>query len=847
MFLAKRKIITIAIVSIITIASLVTFSVAKGEENIKNNTVKIQNENTEAKENITKIENKTTKNNSNNINVEYEYNEQENIVIAKMVSSIELKATKPTWTLSENKKEYTKIFTGNINYSTNVEDINGNVYIVNIVITQIQPLSIKISYEYNSQENIVIAKMTSNIELKATKPSWTLSENKKEYTKIFTGNMNYTTNVEDVNGSIYTANIVITQIEPLSIKIDYEYNAEENIVIAKMTSNIELKATKPSWTLSENKKEYTKIFTGNMNYTTNVEDVNGSIYTANIVITQIEPWETKIDYEYDIEKNIVTAKIISNTELKATKPTWTLSEDKKTYAKTFNENMDYYTEFENVNGEKQSIHIQVTDVIIANLKVEYQYNDVKNTVTVKVISDVELQATKPSWTLSEDKLVYTKEFGNNDRYSTVFVDCYNHNINVEINIHQIDKTPPQITLEYKYNKEDSVTISMKSNEKLGDTKPSWTLSEDKLTYSKVFGADEDYTTDVKDIYGNVTNVHIKLQKKRNVYPQADGSTITVNYMYTSYENVIVEIVSSVQLQDTKPSWTLSEDKYTYTKVFTDDIEYTTPVIDIYGRQKNVYISIDYFFKIIYETGTYGHSGAAVRGVAGGSTLQYLRFGNGNNVLFATFCVHGFEDSWPQDGTVLVDIADKFYNRLVSDQDESLAKKWTIYILREVNPDGRMLGTTNNGPGRTTLYSSIGRGMDINRCWQTGSSYVRFTDNRNYNGTAGFQAYESAYLRDFMLSHKSTNGQTVVVDLHGWEDQLIGNSQICNYYKQQFPSCSTRNYENYGTQYLITWARQNLGAKAALVELPLARDWVQVNNMDLSNKYINATLNMLRGI
>ena len=178
MFLAKRKIITIAIVSIITIASLVTFSVAKGEENIKNNTVKIQNENTEAKENITKIENKTTKNNSNNINVEYEYNEQENIVIAKMVSSIELKATKPTWTLSENKKEYTKIFTGNINYSTNVEDINGNVYIVNIVITQIQPLSIKISYEYNSRENIVIAKMKSNIELKATKPSCTLSENK---------------------------------------------------------------------------------------------------------------------------------------------------------------------------------------------------------------------------------------------------------------------------------------------------------------------------------------------------------------------------------------------------------------------------------------------------------------------------------------------------------------------------------------------------------------------------------------------------------------------------------------------------------------------------------------------
>ena len=756
MFLEKRKIIIMIVITIIAIISLFTFSVAKDEENTKDNIVKIE-----------------------------EVNEQEDIV--------------------------------------------------------------KVEYEYDEEENTVIAKIISKTELKNTKPTWTLSENKKEYTKRFTGNTNYTTQVEYINGSVYTVNIVITQIQPLSIKMDYEYNAEENIVIAKMTSNIELKNTKPSWTLSENKKEYTKRFTGNMNYTTQVEDVNGSIYTANIVITQIQPWEATIDYEYNTEKNIVTAKMISNIELKNTKPSWTLSEDKKTYTKTFNENMDYYTEFENVNGEKKNVNIKVSEVIIANLKVDYQYDDVKNTVTVKVISDIELKDTKPSWTLSKDKLTYTKEFGNNDHYNTVFVDCYNHNINVEINVQQIDKTPPQITLEYKYNKEDSVTISMKSNEKLGDTKPSWTLSEDKLTYSKVFGADEDYTTDVQDIYGNVTNVHIKLKKKRNVYPQADGSTITVNYMYTSYENVIVEIVSSVQLQDTKPSWTLSEDKYTYTKIFTEDTEYTTPVIDINGRQKNVYISIDYFFKIIYETGTYGFSGAAVRGVAGGSALQYLRVGNGNNVLFATFCVHGFEDSWPQDGTVLVDIADKFYNRLVNDKDEDLAKKWTIYILREVNPDGRMLGTTNNGPGRTTLYSSIGRGMDINRCWQTGSYYKRYTDNRNYNGTAGFQAYESAYLRDFMLSHKSTNGQTVVVDLHGWEDQLIGNSQICNYYKQQFPSCSTKNYESYGTQYLITWARQNLGAKAALVELPLARDWVQVNNMDLANKYINATLNMLRGI
>lgn len=196
---------------------------------------------------------------------------------------------------------------------------------------------------------------------------------------------------------------------------------------------------------------------------------------------------------------------------------------------------------------------------------------------------------------------------------------------------------------------------------------------------------------------------------------------------------------------------------------------------------------------------------------------------------------------------MVNIANAFYERLKADQDYSLAEKWTIYIFPEVNPDGRRLGYTQNGPGRTTLYSKVGQGIDINRSWQTGSTYIRYTDSRNYNGTSGFQAYEAEYLRNFLLSNKSKNGQTVLVDLHGWQNQLIGNEQICSYYKQQYTSCATSNYGKYGTQYLVSWARLNLGAKAALVELPYAANQAQADSMQLSNKYINATLKMLKEV
>lgn len=263
--------------------------------------------------------------------------------------------------------------------------------------------------------------------------------------------------------------------------------------------------------------------------------------------------------------------------------------------------------------------------------------------------------------------------------------------------------------------------------------------------------------------------------------------------------------------------------------------------------KQEIINIDLVNNFRREVITYGYSGAYLRGVSGGTELVCYKYGEGPNVMFATFCLHGFEDSWRADGEVLVNAANQFYERLLADKDVDLAKKWTIYIFPEVNPDGRRLGTTNYGPGRTTLYSEVGQGIDINRSWQTGSSYVTYTDSRNYNGTQGFQAYEAKYLRDFLLQHKSQNGQTVLVDLHGWEDQLIGDEEICKYYKTQYPSCRTTGYGRYGTQYLITWARQNLGAKVSLVELPLAKDYSEVISMGLIEKYIEGTLQMLRGI
>ena len=643
-------------------------------------------------------------------------------------------------------------------------------------------------------------------------------------------------------------NNVDSETQKSIIRTEYIYNEQFNSVTAKIISDVELRDTKSTWTLNKTKKEYTKEFNQNMNYSTPVQDINGNIVNVEIEFDYIKPFEIKVEYnEININNNSLIVKIKSNTELKDNKSTWTLSDNKKEYTKKFTENIKYSTPVEDINGNIKMVEININQLKEIKLKVEKVYDNINNTVLASIKSNIKMKKTKSTWNLSEDQLIYTKTFSDNMNYNTPIVFENDSIKNVDIVITEIDKTGPEITLDYKYNSNDTVTIYMKSNEKLNDTKPSWKLSDDKKIYEKSFGENQDYYTMVQDIYGNETQVYIKFKKKLTNHWNDDGTNIFVGYILNDRNNIIVQVTANRMFKNTKPSWKLSEDQYTYTKIFDNDIDYSTPFTNINGTTINVPLYTDWFFKIITEKGTDGLSGAAVYGKNGGSSLEYLRFGNGPNVFFATFCVHGFEDNWWADGNVLASIANNFYNKLIESKDASIAKKWTIYIIPQVNPDGLKLGFTKDGPGRTTVYSSMGRGIDINRSWQTGSSYKKYTDNRNYNGTSGFQAFEAEYLRKFLLSHKSANGQTILVDLHGWEDQLIGDSGICAYYKQQYTTCSTRNYDSYGNQYLITWGRQNLGARTALVELPSARNWDEVNYMRLSDKYINATLNMLKGI
>lgn len=435
------KIIAISIIIIMLFAnmSLAVETIAKNEIDEEEQNAKIQQEieitQQEKTENNEKVQNEEIT--ENKIEINYKYNESTNQVTVTMISTVPLKDTKPSWTLSADKLSYTKIFGANDDYTTDVEDIYGNITTVRITITGIKQIEDKtppvITMEYvENKDNTVTAIMHSNELLANTKPTWSLSKDQLSYSKIFYTNQEYTTQVQDIYGNVATVKIVINQIKnelPFVVTIEYKKN-DDNTVTAIMHSNKELKHTKPSWKLSEDKLSYTKTFGANDVYTTNVEDINGNVITVTIEITQIIPTIT-VEYIKN-DNNTVTVIMHSNSKLKDTKPSWTLSTDGLSYTKTFGANDHYTTDVEDVYGHVVTVKIEVTKVA-PTITVEYIRNS-DNTVTAIMHSSEQLKHTKPSWTLSEDKLSYSKTFGANENYSFEVEDIYGNKTEVTITI-----------------------------------------------------------------------------------------------------------------------------------------------------------------------------------------------------------------------------------------------------------------------------------------------------------------------------------------------------------------------------------------------------------------------------
>ena len=241
-----------------------------------------------------------------------------------------------------------------------------------------------------------------------------------------------------------------------------------------------------------------------------------------------------------------------------------------------------------------------------------------------------------------------------------------------------------------------------------------------------------------------------------------------------------------------------------------------------------------------KEGLYGKSGLMYKG-NGGSYLKYYQIGTGKKHLFLNFSIHGFEDSYDKDGAELTYMANEFWKYLKDNMSEELIQEWTVYILPVSNPDGQYNGWTNQGPGRTTVYSWApeNKGIDMNRCFPVG--WTKLNSSRNYTGEQPLQAYEAEALREFILTN--VGNENFVIDVHGWLNETIGNNELGSFYRDEFGI--SNHIGTYGKGYFIQWARSIPNTKSMLLELPEVKSHNELMQKGYVNKFNTATMNLLK--
>ncbi len=202
------------------------------------------------------------------------------------------------------------------------------------------------------------------------------------------------------------------------------------------------------------------------------------------------------------------------------------------------------------------------------------------------------------------------------------------------------------------------------------------------------------------------------------------------------------------------------------------------------------------------TFSYGKSGL-------GTSLTCVRIlpqGQVKASILLTFEIHGFEDDYPRDGQILVDIGNAA--AAAAAKDRAALGHTALYLVASANPDGLAEGTTANGKGRC----QISRGVDINRDFPEG--FRTLTDARNYTEATPLSVPESAGLADLVKTLKPA----AVVDVHGWEDHLVGDPSVTALFANATVSHRQRAFDANCDGFFSLWASTQ-GAKAALLELP----------------------------
>ena len=431
----------------------------------------------------------------------------------------ELKEIPAGWNLLEDRKTVKKIYSENKEETYIFYNVRGEKLNANINITNIDKIAPEASVLYNitkkTNQNVKVI-ITGNEELQYL-PGWSQSEDKKTLSKIYMANQKEDVTIKDIAGNTKIIPIEVNNIDKLKPLLEITYNLseiEENKVLVSIVGNEELQEIN-GWTISDDKKKLSKIYTENISEDVLVKDLVGNTIKKKISVNTIGNYNQNHIVQYNLKDTSdgkVVAKITSNKELKP-KEEWELSEEKNVLTKVYAEDITEEVSIEDIDGNVLNLIINSNNNI-EDFLTNIIYSNVEKTnkdVQVTIVSNKELQELE-GWSLSLDKKILTKLYNNNTKENIIIKDILGNEKNETIEINNIDKEPPILQIHYSdVNENGEIMVTITSNEEL-DEKYNWTLSGDKKSISRLYNTTIEDDILIEDIVGNEQTIKIQISE-----------------------------------------------------------------------------------------------------------------------------------------------------------------------------------------------------------------------------------------------------------------------------------------------------------------------------------------------
>lgn len=393
---------------------------------------------------------------------------------------------------------------------------------------------------------------------------------------------------------------------PPIINVETSNNNQEtnDDVTVYIKSNEELQAI-TGWKLSSDKKILSKVFTDNTNgvQTLEVKDIAGNKITAKYEVVNIKnnkPSVAEKDITYST-KELTNGDVV--VTIKVSKPVfapegWTPSEGYTVFTKTFTKNEKEVVLLRDILGNTNVVNIVVDNIDkeLPSAKVEYSISqNIKTNKKVEVVIKLNEKVKNPvdnTWTLSKDSLSIKKTYTKNTQELIEVEDLAGNKVFIPIDVKNIDKNLDGITIRTSnddVSTNNDVTVTITSPKELEEV-TGWKLSKDKKKLTKVFDKNIIDIVEIKTVDGDIYAVEFEVKNIDKNPPVVNENDII--YEKTNDGAIIVTIKVSKSIFTPGEGWEASEGYTVFTKKYTENIDETICLRDIYGNTSNLHLKAD---------------------------------------------------------------------------------------------------------------------------------------------------------------------------------------------------------------------------------------------------------------